>query len=586
MFPLPSFSTLAKIQKGGIDALKAVKILMEKGEISHDIVLMVDEMYLQKSTQYHSGQYVGADEEGNLYKGIVGFMIVGLKKSIPFIIKASPEIRITGSWLFQELESSVNDLLSIGFNVRGIVADNHSTNVNAFARMKKQYGSNQEDNHVTVSDKKIYLFFDNPHLMKNIRNNLLAAKKFVFPEFSFTIKNEEIITVPGGYISWRNLHTVYDMDENLKGNLRKAPELKYKALHPGNNKQSVPLALAIFAPTTIAAVKNYLPERTDIAGFLELISKWWIIINSNTRFSPNKLGNACTLGDEKTDFLRAFANYLETWRKSTSFFCLTEQTFDALIRTLRAQASLIDDLLEKDGYYFVVPRRFQSDPLERRFSRYRQMSGGRFLVSLREVLSSERIIATSSLLKEDIDFWKEDLNVDISSLRPEFIATIDALTNELQVAILCEESGEVASTIAGYITRKLLKRTKCNQCISFLVREGNDRNEYLTALSRGKLINPSEQLATFTKHAFAILDVADPVIQKYQHSSVKNAGEFVLKNYGKTTHDFVCIEHLDWGMKFASRIVVNCFYNNKQKLDTDAVRKSDVVAFKKRQRTK
>ena len=112
-FPLPSFSTLAKIQKGGIDVLKAVKLLMEKGEISRDIILMVDEMYLQKSTQYHSGQYVGADEEGNLYKGIVGFMIVGLKKSIPFIIKASPEIRISGSWLFQELESSVNELLSI-----------------------------------------------------------------------------------------------------------------------------------------------------------------------------------------------------------------------------------------------------------------------------------------------------------------------------------------------------------------------------------------------------------------------------------------------------------------------------------------
>ena len=46
--------------------------------------------------------------------------------------------------------------------------------------------------------------------------------------------------------------------------------------------------------------------------------------------------------------------------------------------------------------------------------------------------------------------------------------------------------------------------------------------------------------------------------------------------------NFTC----DWGIKFSSRIVVNIFYNNKQKLDTDAVRKSDIVAFKKRQRTK
>ena len=53
-FPLPSFSTLAKIQQGGIDAIKAVSLLLEKGEISKDIILMVDEMYLQKRTQYQS----------------------------------------------------------------------------------------------------------------------------------------------------------------------------------------------------------------------------------------------------------------------------------------------------------------------------------------------------------------------------------------------------------------------------------------------------------------------------------------------------------------------------------------------------
>ena len=91
--PLPSISTLTKIQKGGIDAIKAVSLL-QKQEISKDIILMADEMYLQKGSQYHGGEYVGADEEGNLYKGIVG-----LKISIPYIIKASPEVTINGSWL-------------------------------------------------------------------------------------------------------------------------------------------------------------------------------------------------------------------------------------------------------------------------------------------------------------------------------------------------------------------------------------------------------------------------------------------------------------------------------------------------------
>ena len=51
---------------------------------------MVDEMYLQKATQYHGGEYVGADEEENLYKGIVAFMVVGLKESISYITQAIP----------------------------------------------------------------------------------------------------------------------------------------------------------------------------------------------------------------------------------------------------------------------------------------------------------------------------------------------------------------------------------------------------------------------------------------------------------------------------------------------------------------
>ena len=45
--------------------------------------------------------------------------------------------------------------------------------------------------------------------------------------------------------------------KELKGNLRKALKLCYQALHPGNNKQNVPLTLALFHDTTIAAAKIF-----------------------------------------------------------------------------------------------------------------------------------------------------------------------------------------------------------------------------------------------------------------------------------------------------------------------------------------
>ena len=70
--------------------------------------------------------------------------------------------------------------------------------------------------------------------------------------------------------------------------------------------------------------------------------------------------------------------------------------------------------MSSEGYEYVLTSRFQSDPLERRFSQYRQMSGGRFLVGLSEVNSSEKILKISSLLKENINFWEEDLQIDVN----------------------------------------------------------------------------------------------------------------------------------------------------------------------------
>ena len=101
-----------------MDALKAVKKLLDEGHISSDVILMVDEMYLQKGTSYQGGDYIGEDETGDLYKGIACFMIVGLKDSIPYVIKAVPETTITGTWLADQISASIESLSKTGFTVR------------------------------------------------------------------------------------------------------------------------------------------------------------------------------------------------------------------------------------------------------------------------------------------------------------------------------------------------------------------------------------------------------------------------------------------------------------------------------------
>ena len=47
---MSSISLLNNIQQGGVDSLKALKFLLEKGVILTDLILMVYEMYLQCSS--------------------------------------------------------------------------------------------------------------------------------------------------------------------------------------------------------------------------------------------------------------------------------------------------------------------------------------------------------------------------------------------------------------------------------------------------------------------------------------------------------------------------------------------------------
>ena len=82
--------------------------------------------------------------------------------------------------------------------------------------------------------------------------------------------------------------------------------------------------------------------------------------------------------------------------------------------TLCSQADLLDELLI-DNHKYALTARLQSDPIERRLSQYRQLNGGHFLVSLREVETSEKILLYQTLLKENINFWQEELAVTNTS---------------------------------------------------------------------------------------------------------------------------------------------------------------------------
>ena len=75
-FPLPSFSLLQIIASGTIDVMKCAEMLKNDGKISDGIFLLFDEIYLQKCEEYFRGDMMGSNDAGELYKGLVCFMII------------------------------------------------------------------------------------------------------------------------------------------------------------------------------------------------------------------------------------------------------------------------------------------------------------------------------------------------------------------------------------------------------------------------------------------------------------------------------------------------------------------------------
>ena len=588
-FPLPSLSYLKKLSKGGVEPVEALKVMLQEGKVSSDCVLLIDEMHLQKESQYHGGVMHGTNEYGEFYTGVVTFMIVGLnKEAIPFVVKACPEVNLNGAWLMSEIEETLSTMSEAGFYVRAVIPDNHSTNVLAFKLLREKYGTKDDTLSFTFNGRKVYNLFDSVHLIKNIRNNLLSAKRFIFPSFEFDDFFDKV-SVPAGEVSWRLLHKVHERDLNLTGNLKKAPKINAKTLHPGNNKQNVPLALNIFDETTAAGILSYFPDEASAAGFLRLINTWWIISNSKTRINTHhRLGSAAVRGDKKPEFLRAFATWIEDWQamkiRNCSRFMLTPQTADALVTTLRATASLIEDLFTDDSYQFILTARLQTDPLERHFGKVRQMNGGRFLVGLREFESSQKIICMKSLLKAGIQCWDERVKVvntpDFEKLHSE----LTLISNELQDNSLCEGSKEVAIEISGYIMKQLLEKFKCERCNTIL-KSNSVSSKYLDLLNRGGLMKPSESLAEYVCTSFSILDTTHEIFMRHC-STIRDSALETLKRFQTEETTFVCTEHQEHGRNTVNRIITNIFFNNEQKIKTAQIRKDAVVEFKSRQRKK
>ena len=170
--------------------------------MSEDFCHLFDDMYLQKCYEYFGGELIGFDKNGQLYKGIVCFMIVWFEESIGYVIKSSPETTINATWLRDELFECLDILYQCDFNVCGaIIYNNRKSKMSTFRKLLERNNENIDNLCVNYQCKKLYLFYDSVHLIKNIGNNLLSCKRFIF--LSFTLHRFRDIDLQSGELSWK-----------------------------------------------------------------------------------------------------------------------------------------------------------------------------------------------------------------------------------------------------------------------------------------------------------------------------------------------------------------------------------------------
>ena len=212
---------------------------------------------------------------------------------------------------------------------------------------------------------------------------------------------------------------------------------------------------------------------------------------------------------EFSGFMCKFVSWLNDWMLSGKRG-LSKQTFSSCIQTSSTFPLLLQHLLEVKQLSYILTGNIQSDPLEKRFGRYRQLSGANYFGSVRQFLDAEKSIRVKSLIKFSGYTMREVnyiLGKDEAKMQSEVKfhgnAIIEMLLPKPDVAQMTGIDADIVYYVAGFISKSVKKTVKCTACGNML----GDNSEmkmrieglipencqsFVDEINRGGLIKPSD----------------------------------------------------------------------------------------------
>ena len=200
--------------------------------------------------------------------------------------------------------------------------------------------------------------------------------------------------------------------------------------------------------------------------------------------------------------MKEFLNWRLQWDQTKQFSGkFTKETYTAIFHTSNALLKISEYCLHDLGAKYVLLGKFQTDCLEARFGQYRQLAGGKYNVSLRQVFECKKKFVCFSVLKLSIHGQKVTLN--------DFFLNWDAyeiasnIYQNYSIQITVEEINKskkklpVLNNIAGYCCSLINKKLKCKDCKEYIESSYKSSTNFQTSLilglSKGGLLYPSQE---------------------------------------------------------------------------------------------
>ncbi|XP_023231795.1 uncharacterized protein LOC111631721 [Centruroides sculpturatus] len=579
------------------------------------INLLIDEIHLKEYFDYKNGNLVGMSNNNTLVTANAAqvFMIASILSNFKDVAHILGVNKVTGNCLHQWIRKIILGLEEIGFKVVSVISDNNAINRKAMSLFADPPDVTFMYKHPKDMTRTLFYVIDPVHIMKCIWHNWLKQREqtsMVYPTFE---GDDNVIH----YACFDTLLKMYDLEHDKLA--KYCHGLSLKALRPNAfEKQNVKLVLQIFNDLTSESLltlgpNHLLPHYRETAVYINIFVKWWKIVNVKTPGKGNRLNDdfMCPITDYADDikivYLKEMLQWLEKWKKMNISYpkgSLTKETHLALTQTTEALIHLSKYCLSEMNCSYFLPGKFQTDLLEDRFGQYRQLSGGQYNISIRQVYEVEKKLRLQSVirlnLKSDVFGAISFSEIkDVFSEPPQILKDIvvPPLFNEIYVTLAeienYNEDLPILTYIAGYCCYSVLKKLKCEFCKDMLVLsevlEDEELYSLITNVSRGKLLFPQSHVISVVVVTYLIMK---KICEKFESDflKVQNQRELVtcLTLNSIVSSELLwegsCCENFHFPEDICKKIVwisTNIFLNNYCRKKNQTITKDAVPRKKK-----